>query len=77
MGTNTDKERDGEDSLRGRNISGSDQKSSVDHLEQRQKRNPDNSLHTDGEEDTLYEDGLELDDDTTPLTGVNGVDDSR
>ena len=37
----------------------------------------DDVLRTDGEEDTLYEDGLELENDSRPLTGINGKDDSR
>jgi hypothetical protein len=39
-------------------------------------RNNDTELHLDGEEDTLYEDGLELQDDSSPLTGINGRDDT-
>ena len=41
-------------------------------------RNPDATLHLDGEEDTLYDDGLELDDDSAgPLTGKDGRDDTQ
>jgi len=33
-------------------------------------------LRLDGEEDTLYDDGLDLDDDSPPLTGKDGRDDT-
>ncbi len=40
--------------------------------------NPDATLHLDGEEDTLYDDGLEIDDDSAgPLTGKDGRDDTQ
>ena len=38
--------------------------------------NPDTVLRLDGEEDTLYGDALDLEDDSRPLTGINGRDDS-
>jgi hypothetical protein len=41
------------------------------------KRNTDQTLRLDGEEDTLYEDGLDLEDDSVPLTGKDGRDDSN
>lgn len=40
-------------------------------------RGTDATLRLDGEEDTLYEDGLELEDDSGPLTGKDGKDDSQ
>lgn len=40
------------------------------------KGGSDRVLRLDDEEDTLYNDGLELEDDSSPLTGVNGRDDS-
>jgi hypothetical protein len=39
--------------------------------------NTDTTLRLDDEEDTLYEDGLELDDDSPPLTGIDGRDDTQ
>jgi hypothetical protein len=39
--------------------------------------NTDSTLRLDDEEDTLYEDGLELDDDSPPLTGIDGRDDTQ
>ena len=40
---------------------GSEQTEAVDHLAQREKRNPDATLHLDGESDSLYNDGLDVD----------------
>jgi len=57
----------GESRLRGPALKGS---------EQGKTRNPDSILRLDGEEDTLYDDGLELDDDSPPLTGKDGRDDT-
>jgi hypothetical protein len=76
MGTNTSKDS-ADESLRGPNIKGSDQTSAADHLQHEKRRNRDKTLRESGEEDTLYDDGLEVDKDSAPLTGVNGVDDSR
>jgi hypothetical protein len=39
-------------------------------------RHADTELHLDGEEDTLYDDALDLEDDSSPLTGINGRDDT-
>jgi hypothetical protein len=38
--------------------------------------NTDSTLRLDGEEDTLYEDGLEVEDGSGPLTGKDGRDDT-
>jgi hypothetical protein len=73
MGNEGDKA--GETNLRGAALDGSAQKKAADHLTK--KRNPDTELHLDGEEDTLYDDGLEVEDDSRPLTGIGGVDDSQ
>jgi hypothetical protein len=35
--------------------------------EQKRRRNPDTELRVDDEEDTLYDDGLESEDDTPPM----------
>jgi hypothetical protein len=66
----------GESRLRGPRLEGSDQPKSVDHTAYDKTRNPDSILRLDGEEDTLYDDGLELDDDSPPLTGKDGRDDT-
>jgi hypothetical protein len=57
----------GESRLRGRALGGSEQKQAVDHTKYEKERNPDRVVRVDGEEDTLYNDGLELEDDTPPL----------
>jgi hypothetical protein len=48
----------------------------VDHVAYEKTRNTDSTLRLDGEEDTLYEDGLEIEDHSGPLTGQNGRDDT-
>jgi hypothetical protein len=67
----------GESSLRGTALGGSERKKSVAHTVADRTRNTDATLRLDGEEDTLYEDGLELEDDSVPLTGKDGRDDSQ
>jgi hypothetical protein len=42
----------------------------LDGSERKKARNPDTALNVDDEEDTLYSDGLELEDDTPPM-GTN------
>lgn len=66
----------GSSSLRGRALDGSEQKTAVDHTSSGKKRNTDTTLRLDGEADTLYEDGLELEDGSGPLTGKDGRDDT-
>ena len=59
--------------LRGRDLQGSEQKSAADHLEHQRTRNPDTELRLDGESDTLYDDGLDLEnDDSDTLAGTRG-----
>jgi hypothetical protein len=67
----------GESKLRGRALDGSEQRDAVDHVDSEMKRKTDATLRLDGEEDTLYEDGLELEDDSAPLTGKDGRDDTQ
>jgi hypothetical protein len=66
----------GESTLRGAALDGSEQKKSVKHTAFEKTLNPDTTLHLDGEEDTLYDDGLELEDGSPPLTGKDGRDDT-
>jgi hypothetical protein len=66
----------GEARLRGDALSGSDRKKAVDHVAYEKARNTDSTLRLDGEEDTLYDDGLELEDHSGPLTGQDGRDDT-
>jgi hypothetical protein len=62
----------GENELRGDALDGSERKRAVDHTTQQKARNPDAVLHVDDEEDTLYSDGLEVEDDTPPM-GTNNT----
>jgi hypothetical protein len=57
----------GENKLRGDALDGSEQKRSVDHREYAKKRNPDDVVRVDGEEDTLNKDGLEFQDAAPPM----------
>ena len=75
---NVPSDKSGESTLRGSALDGSEQKKSVAHTAFEKTRNPDATLHLDGEEDTLYDDGLEVDDDSSgPLTGKDGRDDTQ
>lgn len=60
----------GEDVLRGE--VGPQDSSAVDHMEYVRKRKPDQELRLDGEKDTLYDDGLDIDTDVEPLAGTDG-----
>lgn len=60
-----------ENRLRGKNLDGSEQKEAADHTEYAKKRNPDAELHLDGEEDTLYDDGLDVEDETEKLADTH------
>jgi hypothetical protein len=66
----------GESTLRGAALDGSEQEKSVAHAAFQKTRNTDTTLRLDGEEDTLYEDGLEVEDGSGPLTGKDGRDDT-
>jgi hypothetical protein len=67
----------GESTLRGRALDGSEQKRAVNNTAFEKTRNTDSTLRLDDEEDTLYEDGLDLEDDSGPLTGKDGRDDTQ
>jgi hypothetical protein len=60
----------GESDLRGDALDGAERTQSVDHTAHQKARNPDAVLNLDDEEDTLYSDGLEVEDDTPPM-GTN------
>jgi hypothetical protein len=70
-------DRTGESRLRGGSLTNDGRRAEVDRVANQQSEDTDQVLRTDDEEDTLYDDGLELEDDSRPLTGVNGRDDSR
>lgn len=59
--------------LRGKGLKGSEQRSAADHTAYEEGRNPDTELRTDDEADTLYDDGLDLEDDSgETLAGTRG-----
>jgi hypothetical protein len=61
-----------ENELRGDSLDGSERKRAAGHTAYEKKRNPDAVVRTDDEEDTLYNDGLELEDETPPLGTTGG-----
>jgi hypothetical protein len=69
-------ERAGETLLRGGSLSQDEKHATVDEVARQKSQDTDAVLRTDDEEDTLYEDGLELENKSRPLTGINGKDDS-
>lgn len=68
---------DGESNLRGNALDGSERKKAVDHTAFEKARNTDTTLRLDGEKDTLYDDGLDIEDGEKPLTGIDGKDDTQ
>jgi hypothetical protein len=62
----------GEKDLRGTALDGAEQPNSVEHTAYERKRNPDAVVRTDGTEDTLYNDGLDLEDDSRSQTDTDG-----
>jgi hypothetical protein len=56
--------------LRGTALNGSERKTAADHVEFETERNPDTELHLDGESDTLYSDGLDIEEDFDTLAGT-------
>ena len=64
---------DAERRLRGKDLRGSEQKNAPDHAAYEKTRNPDTELHLDGEDDSLYNDGLDIEgDDDDTLAGTRG-----
>ncbi len=59
--------------LRGSALKGSEQKDAPDHAAYEKARNPDTALHLDGDGDTLYSDGLDIDEDHDTLAGTRGT----
>jgi hypothetical protein len=58
--------------LRGDALDDAAQKSTVDHARYREARNPDAELRLDGEDDSLYNDGLDVRDLTDSYAGTDG-----
>jgi hypothetical protein len=52
-----------ENRLRGKGLKGAEEKTAADHAAYEERRNPDTELRVDGEVDTLYDDGLDLEED--------------
>jgi hypothetical protein len=61
----------GEDTLRGDTLDGPEQRRAPDHATYEKKRNPDRVVRVDGEKDTLYKDGLDVNDDESPPMGTS------
>lgn len=61
-----------ESRLRGEALHGAEQGSAADHTDYERSRNPDAELRLDGEDDSLYSDGLDIGDDTATLAGTDG-----
>lgn len=63
----------GERRLRGGALDGAETKTAADHVKYEKQRNPDTELRLDDEADTLYDDGLDVeDDDPDTLAGTRG-----
>jgi hypothetical protein len=59
--------------LRGADLDGSEKKRAADHDAYAKRRNPDTELNLDEKPDSLYDDGLDLDDDESEtLAGTRG-----
>jgi hypothetical protein len=58
--------------LKGDALDGAEQKSSVDHTDYKKSRNPDTELRLDGEDDSLYNDGLDVRDVSESYAGTDG-----
>jgi hypothetical protein len=58
--------------LRGGDLGGSEKQRAVDHSKYEKRRDPDTELRLDDEEDTLYDDGLDIEDDDETLAGTRG-----
>jgi len=58
--------------LRGSALEGAEQKGAANHAAYEKRRNPDTELHLDGEKDSLYSDGLDIEPEPEPLAGTRG-----
>jgi hypothetical protein len=66
----------GESRLRGGSLSRNERRGTVDSVAADKGQDTDKVVRTDDEEDTLYQDGLKLENDSRPFTGINGKDDT-
>ena len=62
----------GERRLRGGDLGGSEKQRAVDHEDYEEQRNTDTELRLNEEEDSLYDDGLDVEEDDSPLAGTRG-----
>jgi hypothetical protein len=62
----------GEDKLRGTALNGPELKDAADHSEYERGRNPDTELHLDGETDSLFGDGIDIEENFDTLAGTAG-----
>ena len=58
--------------LRGAGLNGAELKGAADHSEYETERNPDTELHLDGETDTLFDDGIDVEEKFDTLAGTDG-----
>jgi hypothetical protein len=58
--------------LRGSALDGAEQRAAVDHSDYERSRDPDSELHLDGEDDSLYNDGLDIGDNSETLASTDG-----
>jgi hypothetical protein len=58
--------------LRGGDLGGSEKKDTVDHEDYEKQRDTDTELRLNEEEDSLYDDGLDIEEDDSPLAGTRG-----
>jgi hypothetical protein len=58
--------------LRGADLGGSEQKRAVDHDDYEKERDTDTELRLNEEEDSLYDDDLDIEEDDSPLAGTRG-----
>ena len=62
----------GELKLRGAALNGPESKEAPDHSEYERGRDPDTELHLDEESDTLYNDGIDVEEDFDTWVGTDG-----
>jgi hypothetical protein len=62
-----------ENRLRGRKLTGAEQPEAADHVDYAEQRDSDAELHLDGEKDTLYDDGLDVEDDSLKLADTKDI----
>jgi len=58
--------------LRGEALEGPEQRRNIEHAKYEKSRDPGVELRLDGEDDTLYADGLDIGDNSLTLAGTDG-----